>query len=266
VTVIRIAVALLIACSTAISAPRQYDVLVQGALDWEIQPLLAALQNKHEEHIAAWTFWTGRIGRKWVVVSRTDMGPINAAAATVLGIEHFHPKVVINQGTAGGHDPALHVYDIVVGEKTIDYSAYKTESAGAGQGSKQERWTPMYHKVGGTQYRGFPGDAQLMAAALATPYDKGKVVKGTVGSGFEFNREIDHIAWVHKTYGTDSEDMESAYVAGVAVGMKVPFLAVRILSDTEYGHPHLERAAGQYCAEFVVQMIRRMGEKTSKLP
>src|SRR5712664_3225994 len=83
---------------------QKVDVLVQGAVDGELQPLLAALKDRKEITVAAWTFWTGRIGAKSVVVSRTEMGPINAAAATALGIERFHPAAIINQGTAGAHN------------------------------------------------------------------------------------------------------------------------------------------------------------------
>ena len=101
------------------------DLLVQGAVDSELQ-LLAALRNKKEIAIAAWTFWTGRIGAKSVVVSRTEMGPINAAAATALGIEKFHPAAIVNQGTAGAHNPQLMLWDIVVGERTTDYGAFKS--------------------------------------------------------------------------------------------------------------------------------------------
>jgi adenosylhomocysteine nucleosidase len=209
--------------------------------------------------LQAWTYWTGRIGKLSVVVARTGMGPVNATASTALGIEHFHPKRIINQGTAGGHDPNLHLYDIVVGEKTIDCSAFASKHADVGQGTDPNRWSPLYSSIDGVQYKGFPGDGPLIEAALTTPYAKGKVVRGVVGSGFQFNRELDQIAWLCKTYGTDSEDMESAYVAGVAVGMHTPFVAIRILSDTEWSHPQFERGAGADCAAFVVDLLRRLG-------
>ena len=105
---------------------QKIDLLVQGAVDGELQPLLAALTDKKEITIAAWTFWTGRIGAKSVVISRTEMGPINAAAATALGIERFHPTAIVNQGTAGAHNPKLALWDIVVGERTTDYGAFKS--------------------------------------------------------------------------------------------------------------------------------------------
>src|SRR5262249_49044408 len=88
------------------------DIAVQGALDSELQPLLAALEGKEQIQIAAWTFWRGRIGAKRVVVSRTEVGPINAAAATTLAIVNFKPKLIINQGTAGGDKHQLEDFDI----------------------------------------------------------------------------------------------------------------------------------------------------------
>ena len=233
------------------------DFLIQGAVPSELQPLLAALEHKQEVRLHAWTFWTGEIAGRSVVISLTGMGPINAAAATTLGIEHFAPKAVINQGTAGGQNPDLHVFDIVLGEKTTDYTAFKSNHADTGAGVDPARWTPLFHRLGGVEYHGFPGDPALLAGAAQVKYQRGKLFKGNIGSGFQFNRELDRIAMLRKLYGTDSEDMESAYAAGVAVGMKTPFLAIRILSDTEWSHPTFERAAGEYCAQFVVDFVKK---------
>src|SRR5437867_7122834 len=168
------------------------DLLIQGALDWELQPLLAALEQKHEMHIGAWTFWTGKIGRKSVVLSRTEMGPINAAASTALGIREFRPAAIINQGTAGAHNPKLAVRDIVVGETTKDYGGFESRHADEGAGIDHARWKPAPHllridNARLTNFPSFPGDANLIAAALRVPYARGRVVKGTIGSAFEYN-------------------------------------------------------------------------------
>jgi adenosylhomocysteine nucleosidase len=246
----------------AIRLSAAVDVLVQGALDAELQPLLAALSGKKETRLGPWTFWTGKIGGKTVVVSRTEVGPINASASTALAIDEFKPKVIINQGTAGGHSRAVKLWDIVVGAKTVDYSAYKSVHADEGAGVDPKRWSPVGHKmpIDGElrAFDAFPGDEELMKTALSVPYKRGRVMAGTVGSAFQYNRELDMIRWLHDAYGTDSEDMESAYAAGVAVAMKTRFLAIRIISDTEWEHPTFERIAGTYCAEFVVDVIRAM--------
>jgi adenosylhomocysteine nucleosidase len=236
---------------------------VQGALDWELQPLLAALSDKQQIQLAAWTFWRGRIGDKRVVVSRTEVGPINAVAATTLAIEHFKPRLIINQGTAGANDPELKVYDIIVGSETVDYGAFRSAHADKDAGISQSRWAPLTHKLRldgkeRIEFKRFPGDEAALTAALATPYAKGRVRKGVIGAAFEYNREIDRLLWVRQTYGTDSEDMESAFAAGTAVGFKVPFLAIRIISDSEFYAPELKEAAGEYCAAFVVEVIKRL--------
>src|SRR5437868_12530544 len=109
-------------CTSVSAAARRYDLMVQGALDSELQPLLRALEGARQVQIDAWTFWTGRIAGRRVVVSRTEVGPLNAAAATALGIRYFHPRAIINQGTAGGHNRELRLWDIVVGERTTDFS------------------------------------------------------------------------------------------------------------------------------------------------
>jgi len=239
------------------------DVVVQGALDSELQPLLAALEGKEQIQIAAWTFWRGRIGAKRVVVSRTEVGPINAVAATTLAVVNFKPKLIINQGMAGANDPELKVFDIVVGETTVDYGAFGSSHADAGQGIDTSRWTPIPHRlrIDGKErktYQRFAGDGEAMSLALETPYKRGRVTKGVIGSAFEFNKEIDRLTLVRKTFGLSSEDMESAFSAGAAEGFTTRFLAIRVISDSEFHSPKLEEAAGEYCAAFVVEVIRRM--------
>jgi adenosylhomocysteine nucleosidase len=195
------------------------------------------------------------------VISRTEMGPLNAAAATALGIERFHPAVVINQGTAGGSNREVRMFDIIVGERTTDYSAFNSQHADAGTGTDPARWKPFAHplRIGDeiVKFPNFPGDAALVEAALAAKNPRGRVLKGNIGSAFQLNRELDRIAWLHQTYGIDSEDMESAYAAGVAVGMKTRFVAIRMISDTEWEHPKFEPLAGEYCAQFVLELVRK---------
>jgi len=248
---------------SSLCGAQKYDLLVQGAVDGELQPLLAALKNKKEMTIAAWTFWTGRIGAKSVVVSRTEMGPINAAAATALAIERFHPAAIVNQGTAGAHNPHLALWDIVIGEQTTDYGAFKSTHRDQGAGINPTGWAPLVHKLRLdnrtlTDFRNFPGDPKLMAAALSVPYSRGRVVKENIGSAYQFNKELDQIERLHRVYGTDSEDMESAFSAGVAAGMKTPFLAIRIISDSEWSHPNFEKIAGEYCAAYVLDFVRAL--------
>lgn len=238
------------------------DVLVQGALDIELGPLLAALQDKREVEAGNWVFWTGRMHGQRVVVSRTEVGTINAVGATLTGIQRFRPKRIINQGTAGGHSRRVKLWDIVLGEKTVDYAAFQSAHGDTGSGIDPRRWQPKPHvfRMGGRMvpFPHFAGDVRMLDAAARIPYTRGAVLRGTIGTAFQWNRELDYIDGIHRTFGTDSEDMESAHAAGIAAAQGVPFLAVRIISDTEWDHPRFEKIGGQYCAEFVVELIRRL--------
>jgi adenosylhomocysteine nucleosidase len=239
------------------------DIVIQGAVDTELQPLLAALADRQTIQIAAWTFWRGQLGGKRVVVSRTEVGPMNASIATTLAIVNFRPRLIINQGTAGALEPSLKVYDIIAGESTVDYGAFRSSHADAGAGVSQSRWSPMSHwlRLDGkerVEFKQFPGDADALATALGTPNPRGRVVKGVIGSAFEFNREIDRLVWANKTYDAVSEDMESAFAGGTAAGFGVRFIAVRIISDSEFHSPEFQRIAGEYCASFVVDVVKRL--------
>jgi adenosylhomocysteine nucleosidase len=247
------------------------DLVVQGAVDSELQPLLAALQGRETIQVAAWTFWRGRIGRQSVVVSRTEVGPINAVAATTLAIERFRPRLIINQGTAGATDPDLALFDIVAGEGTVDYGAFRSAPRAAGGGVDLAGWMPMPHRlrIDGKErvpFATFAGDAGALRVALETPYARGRVVKGVIGSAFEFNREIDRLAWVRKTYRAVSEDMESAYAGGTAAGFRTRFLAIRIISDSEFRAVEFQPIAGEHCAAFVLEVIKRLPDHLAPRP
>jgi adenosylhomocysteine nucleosidase len=261
------------ACGTAVRPPataaspaQPYpaaDIVVQGAVDTELQPLLGALEGREPIQIGAWTFWRGQIAGKIVVVSRTEVGPVNASTATTLAIMHFRPRLIINQGTAVAAVAELDVFDIVVGEATVDYGAFRSAHAGAGAGVDLSRWAPMPHRLrlDGKErvaFDRFPGDPVTVAAALQIPNPRGRVVRGVIGTAFEFNREVDRLVWMNKTYGVVSEDMESAYAAGTAAGFRTPFVAIRIISDSDFHEAEFQSVAGEYCAAFVLEFIKTL--------
>jgi adenosylhomocysteine nucleosidase len=104
----------------------------------------------------------------------------------------------------------------------------------------------------------FPGDPDVLAVALRQPNTRGRVIKGIIGSAFQFNREIDRLLWIRERYGAVSEDMESAFAAGAALGFNTPFLAVRIISDSDFYAPGVHPDAGPYCAAFVRTLVGRL--------
>src|SRR5262249_14532771 len=155
-----------------------------------------------------------------------------------LVIDRFHPRAIINQGTAGGHDPALHVYDIVIGTASVSTGAFRSQYREAGKGSNPLDWRPLDptaadgsagNDPNARRIARFQADEALLAVARqAKPaYTRGKVVEGVIATSDMWNDEIDLIARFHNEYGTSAEEMETASAAQVARQLHVPFIGIR---------------------------------------
>jgi len=264
--------ATLVSCAprpeSAASAPATpAPIVVQGAMPVETQALVAALHSPTEVQVQGWTFWEGTVDGYPVVVSKTKKGMTNAAAATALAIERFHPLAVINQGTAGGHDPALHVLDIVVGTTAVNIGAFRTGERVKGAGTDFADWRPMdliltegsagQDPRAWTMHR-FEGDASLIAAAhtAAPRYTQGSVVDGVIGSSDVWNSELDRIERLHTQFGTTAEEMEAASAAQVAGMSKVPFLGIRVLSNNITNQGAYNGASAAACQQYVLEVVR----------
>lgn len=242
-------------------------IVVQGAMPVETQALVSALTGATEVQAQGWTFWAGSIDNYPVVVSKTLKGMTNAAAATTLAIERFHPRAIINQGTAGGHDPSLHVLDIVVGTQSVNIGAFKTGSRAVGQGTNFDEWHPMdLIRTEGSAGQDpnawvmhrFDADQSLLAAASATRdrYTQGRVVDGVIGSSDVWNSELDRIARLHSEYGTSVEEMETASAAQVAGMSQVPFIGIRVLSNNITNDGVYNGASAAACQQYVLEVVK----------
>src|SRR5215218_5263918 len=129
-------------------AAEPVDILVQGAEKLEIAEILSALGPQPEKiTIGPFSFWRGKIGPHRVVVSLTGQGLLNCTAATVLGIEEFRPRLIVNQGTSGAQAPYLALHDIIVGTRSLDYGNFITPVRPAGRGSRPLDWTPRPQRL-----------------------------------------------------------------------------------------------------------------------
>ena len=242
-------------------------IVVQGAMPIETQRLVAQIENAKVEQIGGWMFWRGTIDGYPVVVSKTLKGVASSAAATAIAIEHYHPIAIINQGTAGGHDPALHLYDIVLGTEAVSIGAFRTGFRPAGGGSNPMDWRPLDLNAGegsagndpnARRIARFDGDSDLIAAAHAarSSYSRGRIVDGVIGSSDIWNDELDLIARYHSEYGTSVEEMETASAAHVAKQLNVPFLGIRIVSDNVTNDSPYDPKTADACEDFVYQVVK----------
>jgi adenosylhomocysteine nucleosidase len=263
--------ALLNACvardQAAPAPPAVPPIVVQGAMDVEVRRLAAALENPREEKVRGWTFWRGTVDGYPVVVSKTLKGMENAAAATALAAQLYQPVAIINQGTAGGHQPDLKVYDIVLGTQAVNLGSFKTGYRPRGRGSELAEWVPLdLNRTEGSagenpdahKMRRFSGDESLLAAARSVrgSYQKGRVVDGVIGSADVWNSELDRIEQFHEQFSTSVEEMETASAAQIAGLFGIPFLGIRVLSNNITNDGKYDPRTGEACQDYVVDVVK----------
>jgi adenosylhomocysteine nucleosidase len=247
--------------------PELRPVVVQGAMPVEAEKLASRLDKVGMEKVGGWTFWRGTLDGYPVIVSKTLKGVSNSAAATAIAAERYHPAAIINQGTAGGHDPQLQVYDIVLGTYSVNLGAFKTAYRKRGQGSDSLEWKPMDLMASegsagedpkAQTMRRFKGDERLLAAAESVKhlYRKGRVVQGVIGSADVWNSELDRIRRFRTQFETTVEEMETASAAQVAGFFQIPFLGIRVLSNNITNGGKYDAQTGLACQEYVYEVVK----------
>ncbi len=243
---------------------------IVGAYGEEITLLLEKVQDKKESVIANLHFTEGILNGRKVVVALTGIGKVNAAIATTLMIEHFHPAELLFSGIAGGIDPALSPGDLVIGTK-IAYHDYgiltDTLRLDSTRNPATTKGNPLY----------FPSDAALISIAQrigpGLPLEKpieGKplprIVSGTIVTGdvFVSSRMVARRLW--QNMQAEATDMEGAAVAQTCWQQGVPFLVIRCLSDAADGEAEKDiarfyRAAAHNAAMLVAAIAGELAHR-----
>jgi adenosylhomocysteine nucleosidase len=258
--------------SDTAKAEEQRPIMIQGPMPIEAEKLADRLDDVKKEKSGSFIFYIGKLDGYPVIVAKTGKGMENTAAATAVAIEKYNPAAIINQGTSGGHDADLHVFDIVLGKRTVNLGSLKTGNLAEGEGIKPKNWIPMDLMASegsagedpdAENIRYFEGDKQLLEAAKAVKdeYKKGKVVEGTIGSADVWNNEVDRINWFHEKYGTSLEEMEGAAGAQIAKAYDIPYLGIRILSNNKVNGGQYNPDTAQANQEFVYKVVKQYIEE-----
>ena len=185
------------------------------AMGKELELLLPLLQDSEESKMGGFEFHRGKMGRHDVMVMQCGIGKVNAAMGALTLINAFLPDYIINSGVAGGADQSVSVMDVVAGERV----AYHDVWCGPESELGRVQGLPLY----------FEGAKRLLDQVP----DRDGIHKGLICSGDQF---IDKKEDVNRIKGNFPEvlavDMESGAIAQVCHLNKVPFLALRVISDS----------------------------------
>lgn len=182
------------------------------AMDIEYQMMLGVLGGKPE----------GVIAGNEVILWQCGIGKVNAAIGTMELIQKYHPDCIINTGLAGGIDASLHVQDVVAGSQVAYHDVWCGEGNEIGQ-------------VQGLPAR-FDGNERLLEFAQSI---KEKIEScsqlhiGLICSGDQFITNKEELAKIKHNYPDGLAcEMESAAIAHTCYLKEIPFLCLRIISDT----------------------------------
>lgn len=230
-------------------------ILIQGAMDIEVQYIINLLKDKRLTQIAEYEFYEGTINNIKIVVSKTLVGTINATIATSIGIEKFNPDIVINQGIAGAHKENLHVGDIVIGEKCCNINSYKMPIKSKGKGSNPFEWE-LNKRAKDIQHTNLKLVDIIEKSLISNT--KNKIYRGILGSGDVFNREYDRIVWIHDTFNNLCEDMESIGTYSVCNKFKVPCIGIRIISNNELLLEELNKEQAIELQQILINILNKL--------
>ena len=238
-------------------------ILIQGAMDSEICRLIRALSDCCEQDLFGFSYFTGTYQNYPVIISKTYQGMTNAAASTMLAIEHFSPALIINQGICGGHSPQLHRGDLLLGREIINYSNFKIGPAAIGKTLSCcdpigcEVFSPASPATSSKKTTCFYSHPALLAIAqgIPHPHPGGCIHSGKIASADAWLDRKDLIALMHETFGTCGEDMETASVAQLCHCFSVPLLSIRMLSNTRVHDEEYDESVTDALQEYTLQVV-----------
>ena len=224
-----------------------------GAMEEENRILLENMAEKTEETHFHLVFTRGKIENQEVVLVQSGIGKVNSAIATAFIIDRYSPDFVINTGSAGGLNTALHVGDVVVADK-VAYHDVEATALGYSVGKVPQ--IPHYYTA----------DKKVVEKITRAAEKVGlHAVQGTIVSSDSFiasesgtNRIKEHFPDAYAT------EMEGASIAQACYVLGTPFAIIRAISDGASDGAALSFdefivEAGKKSAEMVIELLKNNG-------
>ena len=229
-------------------------IVIQGALESELNLLLNTFTLLQTRKVGEFEFYECIYRDRPIVLSKTKIGEICSAIATTLAIETYHPRMILNQGTAGALVEWLNTGDIVIGKRVCYLSDFSTDSM-----RDAESINPWKSDA----YRSYDGDTLSYAAdpTLLQMLEhiceslKQEIHFDVVGSGDVWTRDPQRIHEIHRRLGAVCECMECAGAYLSANSLDTPIVSIRAISNNELKAQGYDQSSGALAQKFVLGLI-----------
>ncbi|MBR6886526.1 MAG: 5'-methylthioadenosine/S-adenosylhomocysteine nucleosidase [Bacteroidales bacterium] len=192
-----------------------------------------------------------RLGRHHITLKRCGIGKVNAAVMAADVIRDVHPDLVISSGVAGSCSADVHTMDFVIGRETAYHDVWCGKEFAPGQ-------------VQGLPKRFRAPEEYVKAALDNADSAPGAVIPGLIASGdafIEYKEEVQAILKKHPD--ALAVDMESAALAQTCYIKGVPFISVRLISDSDNdsrysSYKDFWKTAGENSFAFIKRFIESL--------
>ncbi|MBE7366867.1 5'-methylthioadenosine/adenosylhomocysteine nucleosidase [Ramlibacter pallidus] len=195
---------------------------IVAAMHQELAAVLALLPDEQKQAAAGREFWVGHLHGQEVVAVLSRIGKVAAATTATALIERFHVDRIVFTGVAGGIGRGVHRGDVVVANGFLQHDLDASPIF-----PRYE--VPLY----GTDR--FATDAaltQALEAAVRRALPGTHLHRGLVASGDRFVSSAAESRALHFALpDVLAVEMEGAAFAQVCHDYRVPFAAVRTVSD-----------------------------------
>ncbi len=202
--------------SLSLSGPTR-PVGIVVAVQEEAKAILTSLLPRTRGHLGRFPFWRGTMARREVAMIQCGPGLTSAEQASRLLVERQNPKMLMAVGMCGGLVAGQQTGDLLVASKILtDGDPMPADPRVL---AVARRVTDEFHDLGRIPMKGSPVTGYRCVEAVLTSRDE---VLTTASQ-----KKAEAVAT-----GADAVDMESRAVASVAQEAGIPWIAVRVISDT----------------------------------
>ena len=197
------------------------DIGIIGAMDIEVDALVAMLENHKTEKLSGVLFHTGKLSGKNVVIAKCGIGKVFAAICAESMILKYSPSLIINTGVAGALASGIKAGDVVIADRLLQHDM-DTSALGDEKGL-----------ISGINRIYFEADERARGILLEAAAELGlRASLGTVATGDKFIADKSEKKRIINDFHAAACEMEGGAIAHTAFVNETPFAVIRAISDS----------------------------------
>ncbi len=206
-----------------------FDIGIIGAMDPEVNELVARLEGRATESFGSVTFHAGTLLGKRVVIAKCGIGKVFAAIATEAMILKYSPRLIVNTGVGGAAAIGLSPLDVVIADKLCQHDM-DTSAIGDPKG--------LVSGINVIYFEADPRAVEILTEAAKVMGVSHRI--GTIATGDKFVSSLEEKTRINSDFGACACEMEGCAVAQTALVNGTKFAVVRAISDSADGSASME--------------------------